>query len=105
MMLVDNYNILLIFLAVCFYLSFPKRGEVTPRDSELKNIIFSLLGTVIAVLLAQMVNSGQVFESFEFTSQIQGQLQHYFLYIIAIILFVILIINISEYSKQRWNDE
>ena len=104
-MLVDNYNIMLLFLAGCFYLSFPKRGEVTTHDSELKNITFSLLGSVIAVLLAQMVSSGQVFESFAFTSQIQGQLQHYFLYIIAIIMFVILIINISEYLKQRWNDE
>jgi len=100
-MLVENYNILLIFIAVCFYLSFPKRGEVTSRDTELQNIIFSFVGTVLAVLLAQMVVSGQVFESFNFTSQIYGQLQHYFLYLIAAIMFIVFSINILYYARQR----
>jgi len=104
-MLINNFNIMLLFLAVCFYMSFPKRGEVTERDTGLQNIIFSLLGTIISVFLAQSVVSGQVFESFAFDSNIQGQLQHYFLYLIAIILFIILVINIIYYAKQRWNDE
>lgn len=100
-MLVTNYNILLMFIAVCFYMAFPIRGEVTARDTELKNILFSFIGIVLSILTAQTVVSGQVIESFSFESQITGQLQHYFLYLVAVIMFIILVINIIYYIQQR----
>ena len=104
-MLVANYNILILFVAACFYLSFPKRGEVTSRDTELKNILFSFIGTILSVLMAQEVVSGQVIESFNFDSQISGQLQHYFLYLVAVFMFLIFAINVLYYVKQRLNHE
>ena len=100
-MLVDNYNIMIVFIAVCFYMAFPKRGEVTERDTGLQNMIFSFVGTILSILMAQSVVSGQVFESFDFDSQISGQLQHYFLYLVAVIMFLIFAINILYYVRQR----
>lgn len=104
-MLVANYNIMIVFIAVCFYLAFPKRGEVTERDTGLQNMIFSFIGTILSVLMAQSVVSGQVIESFNFNSQIYGQLQHYFLYLVAIIMFLIFAINILYYVRQRLDHE
>ena len=104
-MLVANYNIMIIFIAVCFYMAFPKRGEITERDTGLQNIIFSFVGTILSVLMAQSVVSGQVIESFNFNSQIYGQLQHYFLYLVAIIMFLIFALNIIYYVRQRLDHE
>ena len=102
-MLSSTYNIFLLLLGACFILSFPKRGEVTERDTGLNNVLFSFIGTILSMFLAQIIVSGQVVESFEFASQIYDPLQHYLLYMVAIIMFVIFVLNILHYAKQRWD--
>ena len=101
-MLSSTYNIFLLLLGACFILSFPKRGEVTERDTGLNNVLFSFIGTILSMFLAQIIVSGQVVESFEFASQIYDPLQHYLLYMVAIIMFIIFVLNILYYAKQRW---
>ena len=100
-MLSSTYNIFLLLLGACFILAFPKRGEVTERDTGLNNVLFSFLGTILAVFLAQIIVSGQVVESFAFESQIYDPLQHYFLYLIAVIMFVVFVLNVVYYIRQR----
>jgi hypothetical protein len=100
-MLSSTYNIFLLLLGACFILAFPKRGEVTERDTGLNNVLFSFLGTILAVFLAQIIVSGQVVESFAFESQIYDPLQHYFLYLIAVIMFVVFVLNVVYYVRQR----
>lgn len=100
-MLSSTYNMFLLLLGACFILAFPKRGEVTSRDTGLNNVLFSFFGTILAVFLAQIIVSGQVIESFAFESQIYDPLQHYFLYLIAVIMFVLFVLNVLYYVKQR----
>ena len=100
-MLSSTYNIFLLLLGACFILAFPKRGEVTERDTGLNNVLFSFLGTILSVFLAQIIVSGQVVESFAFESQIYDPLQHYFLYLIAVIMFVVFVLNVVYYVRQR----
>ena len=100
-MLSSTYNMFLLLLGACFILAFPKRGEVTSRDTGLNNVLFSFLGTILAVFLAQIIVSGQVIESFSFESQIYDPLQHYFLYLIAVIMFVVFVLNVVYYVRQR----
>ena len=100
-MLSSTYNIFLLLLGACFILAFPKRGEVTERDTGLNNVLFSFLGTILSVFLAQIIVSGQVVESFAFESQIYDPLQHYFLYLIAVIMFVVFALNAVYYVRQR----
>ena len=100
-MLSSTYNMFLLLLGACFILAFPKRGEVTSRDTGLNNVLFSFLGTILSVFLAQIIVSGQVIESFAFESQIYDPLQHYFLYLIAVIMFVVFVLNVVYYVRQR----
>lgn len=104
-MLISTFNIWLLLLAGCFYMSFPKRGEVTDNDVRLLNWMCALLGTFIAMLLRQRIVSGQVIESFSFASEIYSATDGWIFYIIAIIMFGLFILDFAFYVKQRWDSK
>jgi hypothetical protein len=100
-MVVSTYNIFLLLLAGCFYGAFPKRGEESERDTGLINVLLSFVGMILSMFLAQVIVSGQVVESHAFDSTLSGGLQHYILYIIAIIMFIVFVFDVIYYIKQR----
>lgn len=102
-MLVSTYNIWILILAGCFYMAFPGRGEVTSRDTGIINILSALIGSIIALNLRQNLLSGQILESFEFTSNLNGGGDATIFLIVALSLFVIFTIDMIYYIKQRWN--
>ena len=102
MMLASTYNIWILILAGCCYMAFPPRGEVTSRDTGLINILSALLGAIIAFNLRQNLLSGQILESFEFTSSLQGGGDATIFLIVGIALFIMFLMDVVYYVKQRW---
>lgn len=99
--LISTYNIWLLILVGCFYLAFPPRGQVTQRDVGLINLFAGFFGILIALMLRSRAISGQIIESFEFSSTITGVTEYWLFLLVTIALTIIFLLDIAYYFKQR----
>jgi hypothetical protein len=102
MMIASTYNLYLVFIALCFYKCFPPRGETTSRDTGMINWLSAIMGALLCLILRQMMYSGQIVESIQFSSPLINGGEGAIFYILTVLFAVIAGIDIKLYIEQRW---
>lgn len=101
-MMVTTYNILIVILAACFYIAFPPRGKLTPRDTGILNISAAFMGICCSAILAFESISGNMYMAYEHGPLYITNGPMFYLFTCAmVIMFGMLALDIFYYYKQR----
>jgi len=101
--LISTYNLLIVVLVACFYMSFPPRGQLIQRDTGVINWLCALFGMVISRILASTAIDGTLSIDGYFT--VYSSTQSYLFSFVTFVFLILFVLDLKMYLEQRHGDK